>query len=438
MILLERFKSLLLFSTIVVLFIGCEGTGEVGLKLNPEAEKVDVRFASIPLKASNFYLDSTRTDFGNLLISGVFDDPIFGKTTATAYSQFGLVPGVSFLVGTDATLDSMMLNLKVAGHIGTDVSKPQTFSIYQLGDTLFTGVTYLSNMKTPVSTTLLGTGTLAVQPGSIDQVFSMKLTGSLIDTLFQKSKTLISDATFKNFYRGLVIVPDHGNTVLVQFDPQNTNTNISMHYKVPSTQITNGIYKLIFASPTSVKYNHYDIDRTNSLIKKKVANEEFVAEDGNVYLQPATGILPVIDISPYLAFSDTIGNAVINRMEIEIGPNLIVDFEAPTNIRYLFLKEGKINGPGAISNPGNNLVLDDNAYLSNGVTPATHIYEGGTVKKYSGTMTIFSELLTRKVLTYTKLVLLPQDVTTFRKAAFNKDAVRLKIFYTKIKIQNLD
>jgi hypothetical protein len=169
-----------------------------------------------------------------------------------------------------------------------------------------------------------------------------------------------------------------------------------------------------------------------------VANEEFVAEDGNVYLQPATGILPVIDISPYLAFSDTIGNAVINRMEIEIGPNLIVDFEAPTNIRYLFLKEGKINGPGAISNPGNNLVLDDNAYLSNGVTPATHIYEGGTVKKYSGTMTIFSELLTRKVLTYTKLVLLPQDVTTFRKAAFNKDAVRLKIFYTKIKIQNLD
>lgn len=431
----DRGISRLFILLSILVALACDDTSEIGLNINPEVDKISVRYVSLPLPATNIYFDSIRTDFSQRITAGVLDDPIFGKVKATAYSQFALSLGSSFLAGRDATLDSMVLQLQVDSYQGLDISKPQVFRVHQIADTLFSGVTYLSKFKTPIAPQVLGTGSVSLN--TTDTKFlRVRLTGAIVDTLFERSKALITTSTFNNFFRGLAIVPADDNNVMIDFDPTSANTQIIMYHKLPSANRDSLRYNLRLNSDNLVRYSHLEVDRSNAKIQNLPLHQEFLSGDDIVYFHHNSGVHPVIDLSPLQHFVDTVGPVVLNRVEIEIRNNLYhplaPNITPPSEIRYVFLRNGRINGPGTAFQPSFNIVLDDISYTGQNPNPTSHIYSASLFQSYFGTITIFSELKTRGKIDIDKLVVYPRVAGTSRRAAFHKDSFRLKVFYTRL------
>ena len=82
------------FSTRILIILSfflytCDESSEIGIDelLSSQKDKIKVHYLEIPLNVSNVYLDSVRTDDGDLFF-GKYNDPIFGNLKSIAYSQF--------------------------------------------------------------------------------------------------------------------------------------------------------------------------------------------------------------------------------------------------------------------------------------------------------------------------------------------------------------
>src|SRR5690606_38361398 len=101
--------------------IACEDPSEIGLSLSPE-DKVGVYFKDLPVQSSMVYIDSLNTSNSGLLLSGNYNDPVFGRTEATAFTQ---VLRNDNKLKEGAVFDSLVLYLKPIYFFGEDTSKLQ-------------------------------------------------------------------------------------------------------------------------------------------------------------------------------------------------------------------------------------------------------------------------------------------------------------------------
>ena len=417
----------------LLLFFSCEDPGEIGLSVNPDRDEIDVKLKKFTLPFKNTRTDSVRTDISGRLIAGVIDDPVYGKTFATAYTQFNLDFDGDPITAPSARLDSAVLHLAYSYWHGFDFSQPQTFRVYQLADTLFNTVTYLSHMSTDISTRLLGSATVRIIPQQ-DTVLSIRLTQTFASLLFDEAKLFISEATFQNELKGLAIVPDDNNSVIVGFDPFDESTRMSLYYNIPDFNIDSVEYRFEFSGDNTNRYNRLIHDRSGSILAEGQNKTVFESPDGLVHWQPATGVLPVIDFSPYKAFADSLDYLVISRAELEIGPNLLHEvypnINPPTETRFIFIKDANIDGPGTVFDPANNTILDNNSYLTGSFNVDSHAYDEVVTQSYRGTLTIYLELLASGQIEFSEVVMLPRTISTFDQASFSKEGVKLKVFYT--------
>lgn len=417
----------------LLLFFSCEDPGEIGLTVNPDRDEIDVKLKKFTLPFKNVLNDSVRTDISGRLIAGAIDDPVFGKTVATAFTQFNLDFEGDAITSPSAELDSAVLHLAYSYWHGFDFSQPQTFNVYQLADTLFNTVTYLSHMSTDVDTRLLGSGTVTIIPEQ-DTVLSIRLSERFAKLLFEEARLFISEATFTNELKGLAIVPDNDNTVIVGFDPFDESTRMSLYYNLPEFNLDSLEYRFEFSADNTIRYNRLINDRSNTVLADVQNKTVFESPDGMVYWQPGTGILPVIDFSPYKEFADSLDHLVISRAEIEVGPNLLDQvypyINPPLDTRYIFLKDGNIDGPGTVFDPANNTILDNNSYLTGSFNVDSHSYDETVTQSYRGTLTIYLELLAAGQIEFSEVALMPRTISTFNQAAFNTEGVKLKVYYT--------
>jgi hypothetical protein len=417
----------------LLLFFSCEDPGEIGLTVNPDRDEIDVKFKKFTLPFKNVLTDSVRTDISGRLIVGAIDDPVFGKTVASSFTQFNLDFEGDPITNPSSLLDSAVLHLAYSYWHGFDFSQQQTFSVYQLADTLFNTVTYLSSMSTDINPRLLGKATVNIIPDQ-DTVLSITLNDRFAKVLFEEARLFIGESTFIDELKGLAIIPDEDNSVIVGFDPFDESTRMSLYYSIPDFDIDSLEYRFEFSGDNTIRYNRFINDRSNSVMSEVENKAVFESPDGLVHWQPATGILPVIDFSPYKEFSDSLDHLVISRAEIEIGPNLLHEvypaINPPVETRYIFLKDGNIDGPGTVFDPANNAILDNNSYLTGAFNVDSHGYDEVVIQSYRGTLTIYLELLASGQIPFGEVTLLPRTISTFDQASFSKEGVKLKVYYT--------
>lgn len=417
----------------LLLFFSCEDPGEIGLTVDPDRDEIDVKLKRFTLPFKNVFNDSIRTDISGRLIAGAIDDPIFGRTVASSFTQFNLDFDGDPITAPSSELDSAVLHLAFSYWHGFDFSQSQTFNVYQLADTLFNTVSYLSNMSTNIESQLLGSATVQVVPGQ-DTVLSVRLNDRFAGVLFDEAKLFIGDAVFRDEFKGLAIIPDDGNTVIVGFDPFDESTRMSIYYNVPDINLDSVEYRFEFSGDNTIRYNRYLNDRSNSVMADVQNKTVFESPDGLVHWQPATGILPVIDFSPYKEFADSLDHLVISRAEIEIGPSLLhgiyPTINPPEETRYIFVKDGNIDGPGTVFDPANNTILDNNSYLTGTLNVDSHGYDEIVTQSYRGTLTIYLELLATGQIEVGEVAMLPRTISTFDQATFSKESVKLRVYYT--------
>jgi hypothetical protein len=452
-----KFLTRLLIYTSFI-FYSCNETSEVGIDelLISQKDKIKVHYAEIPLEVSNVYFDSVRTDDGDLYF-GRNNDPVFGDIEAIGYSQFiyqegldVLIPGESsenyYLPNPSSQLDSAVLYLKFSKAYGGSEFDEQEVTISQIEDTLFSSALYTSNRYTEISPPkgILGFTRFNIV-NSVDTFLTIPIKENYGKFILNRIIDGTSEVELLDQLRGLAIIPGEQNNRIIGFDLGHEDSKFVLYFNNPESGNANSpaedSLQFVFRmnSPLTKNYSYYNIDRSSSEladVDNLNKNEKFNFQD-KIYWQSATGIYPILNLENYQNFLDTAENIILNKVEIVIGPiDNITNTTPPSKAIYYIARNNKLDPVGIISNPEENVIMNDNAYYSNESGPSEHIYDSIITFSYKGESTVFFQELAMDNLDAKTLVAFPEFPNTFDKMVIDRNKVYLKVFYTKYKNQN--
>ncbi|MEQ8684732.1 MAG: DUF4270 family protein [Imperialibacter sp.] len=431
-----RTASGLLFGAALMLF-GCESPSEVGLELNPNENNVGVYEEVFTLPSSVILFDSINTTNDSRLLVGRFKDPFFGDITAKSFSQVTR-NGELIAINDKGVLDSIMFDFELSYIYGEYGSTFQTINVYQLSDTLYSGVSYYSDDSTKyLSRTPAASKKFFYSPTK-DTVIRIKATPAWASNFFSIVRNGTTVSELENEIKGFALIPGADNTLIFGFHPE--NSKVSVHYHVPDGA-DSLVYSLNFGA--TVRYNGVTADRAGTELGALVEqSDEFIPPSGHMYLQGGTGIYTKLSLRPFRKFVDSLGNIIVNRAEIRLGAIdelTSVDYRImpPNSFMYIFADStNKIIGAniGLSTRIPNHVVLSDVSYGNpSSPRPLFPLYDSAS-RAYSSTPTFFFQALRDSIFNTNDLIIYPgtNDVTSLNRFVVPKDSIQLKIYYTRL------
>ncbi len=436
-------------------YISCDETSEIGIDelLSDQKNKIKVHYVEIPLNTSNIYLDSVRTDEGDVYF-GKYSNSIFGDVNSIAYAQFSFqkgdevqpIPGEIaenyYLPNESSKLDSAVLYLKLSKVYGAPTFNEQEITISQIQDTLFSSALYTSSRYVEINSAIGQIGFTRFKTNNTDTFLTVPISEFYGKFLLNRIIDDVQTVELIDQTRGIAFVPGENNSQLVSFDLDHEDSKLVVFFNNPeegnaySPADDSLQYIFRFNSPLTKKYSYYDIDRSSSdlsSIDGINTNEKFNIQN-KIYWQSATGIYPVINLDNFHGFLDTASNIVLNKVEIITGPiDNVNSFIPPSKSLYYILKNNRLNPVGIISNPEENVVMKDNAYYSDESDPAEHIFDSIVSFSYRGESTVFFQELALNNISADELISFPELPNSFDNLVIDKDKIYLKVYYTKYK-----
>ncbi len=474
-----------------VLFVSCLDEDNIAGFRN-ENKKFKTSFIEIPLESSVLLFDSLRTsnyfsDPIRRLLVGNFTDPAFGLVNAEAYTQF-LPQNTTKAKEEGAMFDSATVILTFDYyHYGTTTPTTETFKIYELTEEItFRGTNDYYNFKSvPYNPALLGEASLSISPKSFDTLINyspadtlvqlqIKLANTYGNALFDfwdpTSSNYRDFRNFVKFFKGLAIVPGNANQQMIGIGT-GVNTRVRLHYQTPTKD------SLFFDFPVSntVSSSHFEYDRSGTALSGITKYQDFLPNNNKRFIQNG-GLIATkfdLDLSGFFEFADTIENLVINSAELSIGE--IDDPEGYPVPRSLFVQilnnNNRLKQFASTDKPQQRLQdsLDLILYSNSGLTLTNGLQGLNTStislssvftpiadsqrdlarltfieddERYVGYLTLFFQELAKQEATtegvqktrFPKFVLYPSDpyaAKSFNRLVFNKQALKLKIYYTQ-------
>lgn len=319
----------------VIMTAGCSKPSELGLTL-VEQEQSSILFTdSIGLTLQTVTTPTQNTLNAVRLLIGEYDDPVFGKTTSSAYLNFSLPStNVSF---PNTTYDSLVLSLEydTTGHYGEILTNPtnQDWEVYRMESSIEINTDYKSDASFSTGQ-LLSTG-LNFYPNFRDSIqiqedgatkfraaqLRIRLDDAFGQELLSPSDPNIygSNENFKNFFKGLLIKPATGttNNSIIRFRASSNDiyTRLTLYYtetETDSNGVVSNVPKTYVYSAASDAESVIGIqhDYTASTILNNNPTDTIV------YVQGADGVGVSIDFSDLL----NLGSVSVNKAELYVYP----------------------------------------------------------------------------------------------------------------------
>jgi hypothetical protein len=447
---------------LIGILVGCEESNEIGDVLTLGENNIEVLYKEISLPAKNVYIDSIRTDNDGRILVGNYNDPDFGHTVATAYSQFGFF-NTSFQPRKDSNhefvIDSAFVDLIVSYYHSNDSLQSNSFEFHTLADTLINNVYFLSSFKTPYNSEIVSS-TNSFTNVSLNDTLRVKLTNAFSNQLLEHldesvvSRYLLDDSdnvtdtiyninpdALKNYFKGLAIVASPSNNSIIGFNLSDNSSNLGIYFKIKGETESQEVSSLIEFTTASTYANYYslEVDRSsttlNILNKDESLIDPILTDNSILYLQPGSGVHPIINFKPYLDFVETLDNIIINRADISLS---VTDtnssfkyFNKPTDLRFFLYSGGRnINVTGLLNNSiDNTLILNNNTYFGAQLTHFRPVFNE-TENSYSGDITLFSQFVESGDIKADSLIVIPTDVSSMNRVIFDGNSVKMKIYYT--------
>ena len=135
---------------VVVLFTACKKEwNELGYQLVVSDNLELFSFDDQEIKISVVKEDSLRSLNSGTSYIGYLNDPYFGNTTASLYTEFR-IPSTDIDFGLSAQADSIVLSLDIAGYYG-DTLSPLTINVMEMLETIETTITDSLDVETSVN-----------------------------------------------------------------------------------------------------------------------------------------------------------------------------------------------------------------------------------------------------------------------------------------------
>jgi hypothetical protein len=452
--------------TVALFFFSCEEeTTFLGF---PADQRFNVYYTEVPVLSSVYLHDSVvtsnyYTDALSRFLVGKYDDELFGSVSTSCYAQFsrlGTLPD-SLTFGIYDSI-SIQLAFDLNYLYGSNTVTPQEIAVFELDETLdrYDSLTpYFSHSTAAVKPTPVGGKVYQVDPelfkeivdDDVDTTLSIrfKLDDELGTRVFQEvvqyrdSSASFFYEYFRNKVKGLSIAPVQGDKIIA-FNPANTQSKIILHFHINKRD------SIVLGFNSLTSFNHIESDRSATELSALAERYDDV-DLSQGYVQNGVSVLTRLDFSRFFEMADTIPAMIINSAELVIG-NVV---EPPTNqlpptnmilrilnsenrfkvdsteqdaldiARYNFTVGSRSSGTGSY------IILDDSRRA------ALTLPYSSSDKKYNGFLTLFLQELYKNYKNngplFSTVALFPSSPTigkTVNRVAFNKDAIKLRIYYT--------
>lgn len=315
----------------LALLLSCEDPNEIGLNLNPDLQNLDVLFTEIPLDVSNVQLDSVNTTINGRLMTGRINDPTFGVSTATAYSQ--LRPSSFSTNFPDGSkFDSLIIRLSGTYLYGNGIGQTQKISVHQLSEGLVDTISYYSFNTREFNSESIGELEYTISENRPDTLkLSARMNDAfgaeLFDAAVNNDDAFENSSGFDEYFKGLALVPDPGNSMIFGASPENGETIMTMYFSAPDDTVVSEI-NFFFNAFSSTGFNGtiyfsgIQTDLTGTPVAAITERfTEFDPIDNKVFLQAGNALYPKVKLDAFREFAEA------NKIKINAADIVIEDVE---------------------------------------------------------------------------------------------------------------
>ena len=233
-----------LFLVSALLLTNCKDkNNDLGLEIQPPNDKLNVYSNDTTrVIAYSQLVDSVKTDETSLSLLGSIVDPVFGRSTASFYTQFRLSE-VAYDFGTTPYPDSLVLALDYSGFYG-DSNSAVTVKVYELAAKILIDTVYYSHQTLETKTTLLGEKTfvpdyssdvvigedtlaphLRIRLSDLSQNLAIKL-------LIAPADSMDNNTSFLNYFYGLYVTAEDAGSggQIIYFDLMSSLSEMQLYY----------------------------------------------------------------------------------------------------------------------------------------------------------------------------------------------------------------
>ncbi len=338
---------------VAILFTACKKEwNELGSQLVVSDDLELFSFDEQEIKISVVKEDSLRSLNSSTSYIGYLNDPYFGNTSASLYTEFR-IPSTDVDFGLSAQADSIVLSLDIAGYYG-DTLSPLTISVREMLETIETTTTDTLDVETVVN--IYSTDDFDVDPQILNNaqqeflpIASSKLNISLSNTFAQQfldvdSTNFADNEAFQSFFNGLYIAVDQGleNGLLLELDLLSESSKLTLYYHNEFSDSLSYDFQINSSADRMTRWSHdYSATEIESAL-----NMEFVSQG---YVQGGVGLRTYVELPDLNILKDS--NYVFHSAELII-PYISNELDS------IFYGPSKL-GLAAVNSDGNLEVLTE-------------------------------------------------------------------------------
>ncbi len=339
----DLFKKMLLPFVAMLLIFSCSDADQIGLDL---IDAIDARAKlhtdTHTVQAFTLLDDSLATSTSRMKVLGVIEDPVFGKTRSSIYTEIRM-DGNEISLGENPQLDSIYLVLTYQGsHYGV-LGTPQTVRVFELSESFPEQDTLYSNASIPYEPELITKDPdgFKLFPAPKDSVMiesvmrTPQIRIPLSDAFGQKFIDANGTETFENIpnflevFKGLFITVDdnlqegpsdggdfRGNGSMFQIDIEHHFTSVELFYHNDDNDSLMTRFPINEFAKHFSKIEHFGFEDVHEALRGQVIDQDLSLGDSLLFLQ-ALGQVRTDIFFPFL--DDLLDESwLINKAEMVI------------------------------------------------------------------------------------------------------------------------
>jgi hypothetical protein len=346
-------RRILALAALAFALASCEkSTGEIGLEFVDGSQFAFGTKSAVAIRTHTEAFDSLVTLRPAALLVGSYQDPIFGRPTASFATQL-VLSSVAPDFGVNPTVDSVFMILPYAGWYGDTTAsfhiKVQrsdsalTDSVYYSFSTAAAGETLCDTSFVPkAGRKTLRTGARVGETSMFLKLDGYKMQEWIVDASTANPSVLASNAAFLEYFKGLVVSGGPDNETMYQFNPGDASAKVRIFYSNDSIRadtsangLDYGVYDLLWTSGVQ-SFNMISHDRSQASFD--LSAQDTVLGESSAYIQGLGGAVVVVNLDGLRALRDS--GYVVNYAELVVpvreGSNLT--YQAPGGLSVLQVK----------------------------------------------------------------------------------------------------
>ena len=314
----------------LIAFASCKKLPDIGSSLQPSSSFIKVAFSGEhDIVAETERIDSLSTKAASLSLVGDLNDPFFGNSNLSFYTQIGLTSN-STKWGEGAITDSIVLQMVYSGYYGDTLSQ-LTLKVNEVAESMSgDSMTYYSNTSFVLGEELANY-TFSPRPrtySNIDDdslftaVIRIPIANTLGERFISNENKFTSNKTFMNYFNGLNVScePANGTGVICYFNLLNTKSYLRIYYH----NNHDTTFYDFNVSDKYIRFNHFDHDYASA--QAPIAFDD-TASNEYLYVQSTAGVRSRL-VFPNLAqwAKDMNTNVLINEAKLIMnGANDVIN-----------------------------------------------------------------------------------------------------------------